>query len=103
MDAIKDTLDGKVEENDYHDAMIQKIFNTIEKDGITPAERYDMFEEYDRHEIAETELKKGILKEKKLIAKNSLAAGLAIETIVQITGLTLTEIENITDADFDDD
>jgi predicted transposase/invertase (TIGR01784 family) len=103
MDAIKDTLDGKVEESDYHNVMIQKIFNAIEKDGITPTERYDMFEEYDRREIMETMKKKADLKAKKLVAKNSLAAGLAIETIVQITGLTPAEIENITDADFDED
>jgi hypothetical protein len=62
-----------------------------------------MFEEYDRREIAETELKKGILKEKKLIAKNLLAINLGIEVIVQATGLTPVEIENITDADFEDD
>ena len=53
MDAISDTLDGSVEESNYHNAMIQKIFDAIEEDGITPTERYQMFEEYERREIEE--------------------------------------------------
>ena len=39
----------------------------------------------------------------KQIAKNSLAIGLPIETIVQITGLTATEIENLTNEELNDD
>lgn len=103
LDAIKDTLDEKVEESNYHDAMIQKIFTAIEKDGISPTERYAMFEEYDRREIMATELQKGILKEKKLMAKNLIAANVAMEIIVQTTGLTVAEIENLSNEDLDDE
>jgi len=99
MDAIKDTLDEKVEESDYHDAMIQKIFSSIEKDGISPTERYEMFEEYDRREAEET-LKK---KERKLIAKNLLALNLTIDAIIAATSLTSAEIENLPNEDLDDD
>jgi hypothetical protein len=99
MDAIKDTLDGKVEETDYHNAMIQKIFVAIEKDGITPTERYEMFEEYDRREIAETKLKKKV----KLIARGMLAKGFDLDTITELTGLTLAEIENLPNENLDDD
>ena len=45
----------------------------------------------------------GIEKGKKRMVKNMLDLGLSIESIAKKTGLTPTEIENITDADFDDD
>lgn len=91
LDAIKDTLDEEVDESHYHDAMIQKIFSSIEKDSITPTERYEMFEEYNQREYVEkekSEVKLGI-------AKNLLKTDLAIETIAETTGLTLAEIERI--------
>jgi len=111
MDAIKDTLDGHVEESDYHNAMIQKIFDSIEEDGITPTERYQMFEEYDRREIEEklqTAAKiegklEGKLEGKKETAKNLLALGLDIEIIAKATNLTSAEIENLTNEDFEDE
>ena len=107
MDAIKDTLDGCVEESDYHNVMIKKIFDSIEEDGITPTERYQMFEEYDRREIEEklqTQAKvegrregklEGKLEGKQEIAKKLLALGLDIETIVKATDLTSVEIKNL--------
>jgi hypothetical protein len=99
LEAIKDTLDGKVEESNYHDVMIQKIFNTIEEDGITPTERYAMFEEYDQREIAETRLKNKL----KFIVNNMVAEGLSLEIISKVTGLTVAEIENSSDEYFDDE
>jgi predicted transposase/invertase (TIGR01784 family) len=103
MNAIKDTLDGSVEECDYHNAMIQKIFASIEEDGITPTERYQMFEEYDRREIEEklqaqaklAGMLEGKLEEKQEIAKNLLAMGLAVEAIVKVTGLSNSAIEDL--------
>jgi predicted transposase/invertase (TIGR01784 family) len=106
MEAIKDTLDEQVEESNYHNAMIQKIFDSIEEEGISPIERYDMIEEYeDRKLIADKEKEatlKGKAEEKKLIAKNLLAAGVTIEIITQTTGLTPAEIENLPSEDLDD-
>ncbi len=99
MDAIKDTLDGKVEESDYHNVMIQKIFNSIEKDGITPTERYEMFEEYDRREFMEKKKKNGIKK----VAKNMLDEGFALEIITKLTSLTPAEIENLPNENLDED
>lgn len=88
MEAIADTLDGKVEENNYHHAMIQKIFSSIAEDGLTPQDRYNLIEEYeDNMLIADAELKL-----KKEIAKNLLTIGLEIESIAKATGLTLSEI-----------
>jgi len=46
LKAIDDTLDGKVDETQYHSDVIQRIFEHIEEDGISPKERARMFDEY---------------------------------------------------------
>jgi predicted transposase/invertase (TIGR01784 family) len=92
LDAIQDTLDEQVEESDYHNAMIQRIFTAIEKEAITPAERYAMFEEYNYREQLDRELKEERIKEKQAIATSMLTKGFALETVAELTGLTLTEI-----------
>lgn len=93
LDAIQDTLDEEVDESHYHNTIIQKIFTVIEKDGITPTERYEMFEEYNRRELIEKE-KTGAKRE---IAKNLLAIGLSVAAISQATGLTCAELEDLSD------
>jgi len=80
-------LDGKVDETHYQNASIQKIFELIEEDSITPEERYDLFEESHRREE--------IISERKIIAKNMLEKDFDLKTIVELTGLTLAEIEKI--------
>ncbi len=85
LDAIKDTLDEKVEESDYHDEMIQNIFSTIEKNDITPTERAAMFEEYNNREYVDSKVK--------AIAKGMLAEGFDNEIITKLTDLTVDEIE----------
>ena len=62
-----------------------------------------MIEEYENKEFVATERKKAAaeaaiqaaLEEKQIIAKNLLAVGIAIEVIVQTTGLNATEIERL--------
>lgn len=93
MEAIKDTLDEQVEESDYHNAMIQKIFASIEEDGLTPKDRYDMIEEYEDNKLIADKEKEAKLEGKKEIATNLLAMGLEIEAIVKATGLSRSEIE----------
>jgi len=107
MDAIQDTLDGQVEESNYHEALIQKIFNAIENDLVSPTERARMFDEFNDEEQKQTTFAEGIEKgiakgklegallEKQTIAKGMLAKGLDLATIVELTGLTHTEIENL--------
>jgi predicted transposase/invertase (TIGR01784 family) len=95
MNAIKDTLDGSVEECDYHNAMIQKIFASIEEDGLTPRDRYDMIEEYENNKLIADKEKDAALEKSKTIAKNLLAEGLPIEMITRTTGLTSVEIEKL--------
>jgi predicted transposase/invertase (TIGR01784 family) len=95
MNAIADTLDGEIEESDYHNAMIQKIFASIEEDGLTPKDRYDMIEEYENNKLIEDKEKDAALANSKIIAKNMLAKGFDLETITELTGLSLSEIESL--------
>jgi predicted transposase/invertase (TIGR01784 family) len=103
MDAIQDTLDGKVEETNYHELLIQKIFDAIESDHISPTERARMFDEFNNQEQRQTVFTKGIeqgkiegkLEEKRLIAKGMLAEEIPVEIIAKLTGLTPTEIQNL--------
>jgi predicted transposase/invertase (TIGR01784 family) len=92
LDAIQDTLDEEVDESHYHDAMIQKTFTAIEKDGITPTERAAMFEEYNSREFLDKTIVETTLETKLAIAKKMLAAGMAIESIIQMTNLSLDDI-----------
>jgi len=59
-----------VDETHYQNESIQKIFELIEQDEITPEERYDMFEEAHRQEEMQSSEAVGRLKEKKEMAKN---------------------------------
>jgi len=45
MQAIDDSLDEKVDENEYSNPSIQALFKVIEKDKITPEERARMKDE----------------------------------------------------------
>jgi predicted transposase/invertase (TIGR01784 family) len=111
LDAIQDTLDGQVEESNYHEALIQKIFNAIENDHVSPTERARMFDEFNDEEYKQTAFAEGIekgiekgitkglaegeLKAKFAIAEGMLAKGLDLQTISELTGLTQIEIENL--------
>jgi predicted transposase/invertase (TIGR01784 family) len=103
MEAIADTLDGEVEESDYHDRMIQKIFTSIEEDGLTPTDRYDLIEEYEDRLLMVEKEEKAKLAGKKEVAQGMLAEKMPLELIVKLTGLTPAEIENLNNEDFDDD
>lgn len=60
MLAINDSLDEQVEESQYTRHEIHKIFDYIEKDQITPAERARMFDEYSQEALKQEEYEKGI-------------------------------------------
>jgi len=98
MLAIDDSLDKKVNEDEYTNPSIQALFEVIEKDKITPEERARMKEEHNHEEAAMQFFKDG--KEKgwkdgkdegiKETARNFKAYGkLTEEEIASITGLTL--------------
>lgn len=113
LEAIQDTLDEEVDDRQYRQAAIQKVFTAIEKSRISPKERADMIEEYNRAELARKEMMEswqegkelgrvegrmeGRLEEKQTIAKNLLQKGVPIATISAATGLTPTDIEALQD------
>ena len=99
LQVIDDSLDGVIDESVYHNPDVQKIVQRIEKDDISPEERYWMIEEHSeekaKKEMLEQALNKGQLQEKQAIAKNLLTLGLAVSAIEQATGLTAGEIEQL--------
>jgi predicted transposase/invertase (TIGR01784 family) len=105
--AIKDSLDGEVDELTYQRLEIQKVFGLIETDQVSPDERARMKDEYSHEELRrekyEEGLKKGLAKGKVegkaegilQTARNFKQAGVAIEVIMQATGLSREEIEQL--------
>jgi hypothetical protein len=84
--AIQDSLDEQVDETQYPHSMIQKVFQTIEKNLVTPEERARMFEEYNQEQKKRTD--------KEEIARNLLSLRLlSVEQIAQVTGLTIAEVK----------
>ncbi len=101
MQAIHDSLDGKVDEADYTNPSIQALFQVIEKDKITPEERKRMKEEHNWEEAEMRKFKEGKdegikegKKKMKEAARNLKALGtLTDEQIASATGLSLEMIK----------
>lgn len=104
MQAINDSLDGKVDEAEYTNPSIHALFQVIEKDKITPEERARMKEEYNREEAQIQAFKEGEEKGwkggkdegRKETACNLKALGtLTEEQIANATGLTLEIVKTL--------
>jgi predicted transposase/invertase (TIGR01784 family) len=111
---IDDSLDKKIDKEDYDNEIFQEIITTIEEDNIDPVEKARMIDEYSNEEYLKDEkekeeqkakqegikeglekgIEKGIETEKIEIAKNLLDV-LDIETISLKTELSLEEIEEL--------
>jgi len=87
LQVIDDSLDGQVEESDYHLSEIQKILAHIEEDDISPTEKYNMIEESYFDEVENQGIEKGIEKGKLEVALNMLKQGFDVKMIAQITAL----------------
>lgn len=61
LQAIKDSLDEQVEETDYLNPAVLKVFDLIQRDGLTLKDRARMKEEYSLEEVKQEEYKKGIV------------------------------------------
>ncbi len=92
MLAIEDSLDGEIEESNYNNPEIHKIFDHIEKDSISPEERAKMIDEYDEDELRQDLFEKGINKGKIETAKGMLREGLETSLISKISELSEEEI-----------
>jgi len=111
LKAINDSLDKQVEESDYQNEIIQEIFSLIKKDKISPDEYARMKDEYSDEEYlqeqtqkARTEgmekgiekgMEKGMEKGVLMMAKNMKAAKVATKTIMEVTGLSMEQIEDL--------
>ena len=92
MRAIDDTLDKEVEENDYQNPLIRRIFDLIEQDSVSPEERARMFEEYNQEQVKRETYTEGKAAGKaagKLeIARTLLAEGMDLALIARVTGVS---------------
>lgn len=96
---INESLTENIDESNYHRPELQRTIDLIAKNLVTPEERYWMIEEYNAVAREKKQFDNGI----KTVAKNLLAANIAMDIIIQSTGLTPAEIENLSDEDFDDE
>ena len=111
MQAIHDSLDGKVDEAEYSNPSIQALFQVIEKDKITPEERACMKEEHNREKAETRKFKEGEKKGRKEGEKKGRKEGeekmkeavrnfkangkLTEEEIASITGLSLEMVKTL--------
>jgi len=101
--AIDDTLDKNVDESQYQNPQIQRLFAAIENNLVSPQERFTMIEEYNREQLKLQEQqeakeegeKKGKQEERLTIARTMLTKGLADALIAELTGLSREEIAGL--------
>ncbi len=106
--AIQDSLDEEIDESQYENPQVRRIFDHIAKDMITPEERARMFDEYS-YELVKQEavtegearglakgLAKGLAEGKRETARNLLALGtMSVEQIAAVVGLNSAEINTL--------
>jgi hypothetical protein len=112
LQAITDSLDEQVEESDYHNPVVLKVFDLIQRDGLTPKDRARMKDEYSLEEVKQEEYRKGVVQgeaqglakgeaqgERKMqfsLAQKLLQQGqLDLVNIADLTGLTLAELHSL--------
>jgi predicted transposase/invertase (TIGR01784 family) len=114
LDVIFDSLDGSIDESLYHKSEVQKVVDHIQQSGVSPEEKAQMIEEYNWEEFQKKQaklfhdaLKKGEIKalakgkaegeqtKALAIAKGMLAKNLDVETIAELTGLTIEAVAEL--------
>jgi predicted transposase/invertase (TIGR01784 family) len=108
MLAIEDSLDETVEESTYHSPDIQKVFQYIEKDKVSPYDRAKMFDEYNLEKLkqktrAEGKAEgraegkaEGFKEATEQTAIKMLKTGiLSHEQIAELTGLTTERVKSL--------
>lgn len=90
--AINDTLDEEVDETLYHQTAIQKLFEAIRRDHISPEERARMIDEFHLEELQQTKFEEGRYIRQREIAAALLREGVAVEIVMKTTGLSRNEI-----------
>lgn len=104
--AIQDSLDEEVDESLYTHPALLKVFDLIEKDGVSPQEKAQMKDEYGYEQIGQEKFVEGKLEglaegqakgerdSQLAMVRRLFAQGqLDRSTIAQVTGLSEAEIE----------
>lgn len=92
--AIQDSLDGEVDETRYQKTIIHKIFQTIERDGLTPQDRARMKDEYSYEEIGRDQFEKGMEQGTAAViqALRLLNTSMDPHQIARVTGLAAEKV-----------
>ena len=93
--AIADSLDEEVDETQYHKTAIQRIFDLIARDLISPKERARMKDEYGMELLQQDKFEKGRLTEKQETARKMLTKGYDLAEIAELTGLSPSELATL--------
>jgi predicted transposase/invertase (TIGR01784 family) len=93
--AINDTLDEEVDETQYHQAVIHKLFDAIRRNHISPEERARMIDEYHQEELLQTKFDEWKLAEKRETAASLLKQGIPLDVVAKATGLPEEELKNL--------
>jgi len=99
LQAINDTLDEEVDETQYHHAAIQKLFEAIQRDHISPDERARMIDEFHQEELQQTKFDEGMDEGKNVrqreIALALLQEGIGCDLIIKTTGLSQEDLARL--------
>ena len=93
--AICDSLDEEVNETQYHKAEIQRVFDLIAQDLISPKEYARMKEESSIEQLQQDKFKQGRFAEKHETASKMLADGLDSATVMKYTGLSSDDLATL--------
>ncbi|OAD22478.1 hypothetical protein THIOM_001718 [Candidatus Thiomargarita nelsonii] len=94
MNAIDASMKGSINKEHYDNPNLLKMFEIIKEDNLTPDERAQMKEEYNRMEDLEIAHAKGEAKGLEKAARNLLALGsLSVEEIASVTGLSVERVK----------
>jgi len=103
LEAINDSLDEEVEENDYNNETIKEVFNLIKKNLTTPQEYTRMRNEYaddryikdEQQKAKEKGIKEGREEGMKENAQMMISEGLDLALITKITGLSIQQLKKL--------
>jgi predicted transposase/invertase (TIGR01784 family) len=95
LSVIADSLNEEVDETLYPNPIMQKLFDLIQRDDISPEERAKMFDEYNFQLLKFEAHQEGVKQGKLETAKAMLQKGIDISTITEITGLSVEEVSKL--------
>ena len=83
------------DESKYSRPEIQRIFDVIEKNLVTPEERAQMFEESHQEELKQTSFAEGREEARIDVARTMLGEGLDQATVARLTNLSLEQLQTL--------